>query len=135
MTPQQIACVKDSWAAVVPISDQAAEVFYGRLFELRPDYRSLFTGDMRAQGTMLMSMLHTAVSSLDRLDAIVPAVQALGRRHVDYGVKDEDYAVVGEALLWTLQQGLGDAFTDEVRDAWTHTYQTLATVMIEAPGP
>ncbi|MGB1141194.1 MAG: globin family protein [Halioglobus sp.] len=132
MTPEQVTMVKDTWAQVAPISEQAAELFYGRLFELNPDYQSLFTGDMKSQGKMLMSMLNTAVTSLDKLDAIVPAVQALGKRHVDYGVKPEDYDTVGAALLWTLDKGLGDAFTDEVKEAWTETYTTLATVMIEA---
>jgi len=132
MTPEQVKLVKDSWAQVAPISEQAAELFYGRLFELNPDYRALFKGDMKSQGKMLMSMLNTAVASLDKLDAIVPAVQALGQRHVGYGVKAEDYDTVAEALLWTLGQGLGEGFTDEVREAWTLTYTTLATVMIEA---
>lgn len=132
MTPEQVTLVKESWAQVAPISEQAAELFYGKLFELQPDYQALFKGEMKNQGKMLMSMLNTAVASLDRLDAIVPAVQELGRRHVGYGVKEEDYATVAEALLWTLGQGLGDGFTDEVRGAWTETYTILATVMIEA---
>lgn len=134
MTPLQVTLVKDTWAQVAPISEQAAELFYGRLFELNPAYKDLFKGDMKNQGKMLMSMLNTAVTSLDRLDAIVPAVQALGKRHVDYGVVAADYDTVGEALLWTLDQGLGDAFTDDVKEAWTITYTTLATVMIEAAG-
>lgn len=132
MTPEQVTMVKDSWAQVAPIAEQAAELFYGRLFELNPGYRALFKGDMKEQGKMLMSMLNTAVISLDRLDAIVPAVQALGQRHVGYGVKPDDYATVAEALLFTLEKGLGDAFTDEVKEAWTLTYSTLAGVMIEA---
>lgn len=132
MTPEQVTLVKDSWAQVAPISEQAAELFYGKLFELNPGYRALFKGDMKSQGKMLMSVLNTAVTSLDKLDTIVPVVQDLGRRHVDYGVKDEDYAVVGEALLWTLGQGLGDGFTDDVQEAWTLTYPTLSGVMIEA---
>ncbi|MFK8050848.1 MAG: globin family protein [Halioglobus sp.] len=132
MTPEQVTLVKDTWAQVVPISEQAAELFYGKLFEINPDYKSLFKGDMKNQGKMLMSMLNTAVVSLDRLESIIPAVQELGRRHVDYGVKDEDYGAVAEALLWTLGQGLGDAFTDEVCEAWTLTYTALSGVMIEA---
>ncbi|MEM6581511.1 MAG: globin family protein [Pseudomonadota bacterium] len=132
MTPEQVTMVKDSWAQVVPISEQAADLFYGKLFDLKPEYKALFKGDMKSQGKMLMSMLNTAVASLDRLPTIVPAVQALGQRHVGYGVKDEDYDTVGEALLWTLGQGLGDAFTDDVKEAWTLTYTTLAGVMIEA---
>ena len=132
MTPERVTMVKDSWAQVVPISEQAADLFYGKLFDLKPEYKALFKGDMKSQGKMLMSMLNTAVASLDRLPTIVPAVQALGQRHVGYGVKDEDYDTVGEALLWTLGQGLGDAFTDDVKEAWTLTYTTLAGVMIEA---
>jgi len=132
MTPEQIAMVKGTWAQVVPISEQAAELFYGKLFELNPAYKDLFKGDMKSQGKKLMSMINTAVGSLDKLGEIVPAVQALGQRHVGYGVKDEDYDTVAVALLWTLEQGLGDAFTPEVKEAWTLTYTTLANVMIEA---
>lgn len=132
MTPEQVTLVKNSWALVAPISEQAAELFYDKLFQLDPSLKPLFTGDMKSQGKMLMSMLNTAVNSLDRLPGIVPAVQALGQRHVGYGVKDKDYATVGEALLWTLGQGLGDGFTDEICEAWTLTYTTLSTVMIEA---
>ncbi len=132
MTPEQVTLVKDTWAQVVPISDKAAELFYGKLFELDPELKSLFNGDMVEQGKKLMKMIGTAVNSLDKLDTIVPAVQDLGKRHVDYGVKDEHYDTVAEALLWTLGAGLGDAFTDDVKGAWTDTYVTLATVMKEA---
>lgn len=132
MTPEQIELVKTSWAKVAPIAEQAAEMFYAKLFELNPDLKSLFKSDMKGQGQKLMAMLNTAVNSLDKLEEIVPAVQASGRRHVDYGVKDEDYDTVGEALLWTLGQGLGDAFTDEVKEAWVTTYMLLATTMKDA---
>ena len=132
MKPEQVALVKDTWAQVAPIAEQAAELFYGKLFELNPEYRALFKGDMKSQGKMLMSMLNTAVVSLDKLDTIVSAVQSLGERHVGYGVVEADYAVVGEALLWTLEQGLGDAYTPEVQEAWTITYTTLSSVMIDA---
>ncbi|MFV8819420.1 globin family protein [Haliea sp. E17] len=132
MNPEQIVLVKQSWAQVVPISEQAAELFYGKLFELNPDYRELFKGDMKSQGKKLMTMINTAVGSLDDLSAVVPAVQDLGKRHVGYGVTDEDYNTVAAALLWTLGQGLGDGFTPEVEEAWTITYTTLANVMIEA---
>lgn len=132
MTPEQVAMVKDTWAQVVPISEQAAAMFYGRLFEMNPAYEELFKGDMKSQGKKLMSMINTAVTSLDKVEEIVPAVQALGQRHVGYGVKDEDYDAVAGALLWTLEQGLGDAFTPEVKESWTITYTTLANVMIEA---
>ena len=129
MSPEQIASVQSSWDKVKPISDQAAALFYERLFELDPGVRPLFKGDMQAQGQKLMTMLNTAVVGLDRLDAIVPAVADLGRRHVGYGVTAEHYDTVGAALLWTLEQGLGDAFTEEVKSAWTVAYTTLADVM------
>ena len=132
MTPQQIELVQQSWTKVKPISEQAAELFYGRLFELDPALKALFKGDMKAQGAKLMTMIHTAVNGLTKLDAIVPAVQALGVRHVDYGVEAKDYDTVGAALLWTLEQGLGDAFDDATRAAWTETYTILATTMKDA---
>ena len=132
MTPEQIEHVQKTWAMVKPISDKAAELFYGRVFELEPKYKSLFSEDMTEQGTKLMQMLGAAVAGLTKLDTIVPAVQALGARHADYGVVAEDYDTVAAALLWTLQQGLGDAFTDEGKNAWAAAYTTLAGVMIKA---
>ncbi|WP_455217456.1 globin family protein [Kaarinaea lacus] len=129
MTPEQAIFVKTSWEKVLPISDAAAELFYGKLFELDPTLKSLFKGDMKEQGAKLMKMINTAVNGLDKLEAIVPAVQQLGVRHVAYGVKDEDYDTVGAALLWTLETGLGDAFTDEVKDAWATVYGVLAGTM------
>jgi len=132
MTETQIALVQGSWQKVVPIKDKAAELFYGKLFELDPSLRPLFKGDMTEQGRKLMAILNTAVNSLTDLPAIVPAVQDMGRRHAGYGVQDAHYDTVAAALLWTLGAGLGDAFTDEVKAAWTETYVTLATVMKEA---
>ncbi len=129
MTPQQAALVKSSWEQVLPIQDTAAELFYGKLFALDPELKSLFKGDMKEQGRKLMMMINTAVRGLDNLSAIVPAVQNLGKRHVGYGVKTEDYATVGIALLWTLEQGLGPAFTPDVKSAWTEVYTVLATTM------
>ena len=132
MTPEQIILVQTSWEKVKPISEQAAELFYGKLFDLDPSLKPLFKGDMKEQGKKLMATLNLAVSSLTKLETILPAVQDLGRRHVKYGVPDESYQTVGEALLWTLRQGLGDGFTEEVKEAWTVTYTTLSTVMLEA---
>jgi hemoglobin-like flavoprotein len=132
MTPKQAELVTSTWALVKPISEQAAAMFYARLFETAPEVKPLFTSDMTEQGKKLMTMIDTAVSHLDDLESVIPAVQDSGRRHVGYGVKEEDYAKVASALLWTLEQGLGDAFTDEVKEAWTVTYMTLANVMIEA---
>ena len=136
MTPTDIDRIRASWAAVEPIADAAAGLFYGRLFELDPAIERLFRRtDMPAQRKVLMQTLTVVVKSLDKLDQIVPAVQALGRRHAGYGVREEHYATVGAALLWTLDRGLGDAFTPEVRDAWADAYGILATVMIEAARP
>lgn len=139
MTPEQIALVQGTWAKVVPIKDTAAELFYGRLFELDPSLRTLFKGDMKEQGRKLMAMINVAVAALDKLDTIVPAVKDLGRRHSGYGVKPQDYGTVATALLWTLEKGLGDAFTPPVKEAWTETYMVLAQTMqaasARAPEP
>lgn len=133
MTPAQVAMIRESWTAVEPIQDMAATLFYDRLFELDPTLRRLFRRtDMAGQKKILMQTLTVVVKSLDRLNQIVPAVQALGRRHAGYGVRASHYDTVGAALLWTLGQGLGDAFVPELRDAWAEAYSVLATVMIEA---
>lgn len=132
MTPEQIDLVQNSWARVAPIADQAADIFYDRLFEIAPEARPLFAEDMAKQKKALMGMLATAVNGLKRLDTILPAVQALGERHVGYGTRDEHYDIVGSALLFTLGKGLGDAFTEEVEAAWTKAYVTLAGVMKDA---
>jgi hemoglobin-like flavoprotein len=132
MTPEQIALVQGSWQQVVPIKDKAAELLYGRLFEMDPALKSLFKGDMAQQGRKLTAMLTTIVNKLNQLDELVPAAQALGRRHAGYGVKEEHYATVGDAFLWTLRAGLGPAFTDDVKSAWIAAYTTLANVMIDA---
>jgi len=132
MTPAEIHLVKDSFRRIVPIADQAAALFYARLFELDPALRHLFRGDMREQGRKLMTMIAVAVQSLEHLDTLVPAVRQLGARHAGYGVTPEHYAVVGAALLWTLEKGLGPAFTPAVRDAWTSTYSLLANTPLES---
>ena len=132
MTPEQIKLVKTSWSQVTPIADKAAELFYGKLFELNPELRQLFKADMAEQGRKLMSMIDAAVNSLDRLNEIVPAVQSLGARHAGYGVKDADYDTVAAALLWTLEQGLGDSFTPQVKDSWVTVYGVLADTMKQA---
>ena len=131
MTPEQKTLVIESWNKVLPIKETAAELFYGRLFETYPEVKPYFKGDMKEQGSKLMAMLNTAVNSLDKLDALLEPLKQLGAKHVDYGVKNEDYDKVADAFLWTLEQGLGDAFTAEVRDAWVVTYTTVASVMIE----
>src|ERR1700728_1937501 len=118
MTPQQVALVQASFAKVAPIAEQAAALFYGRLFETAPETRALFHGDMGAQGQKLMGAITTVVTNLDNLGAVVPVAQELAMRHVGYGVRAEHYAPVGAALLWTLEQGLGADFTPEVGAAW-----------------
>lgn len=132
MTPESIALVESSFEKVKPIAPQAAELFYGKLFELDPNLKHLFKGDMAEQGRKLMATLAFAVGGLRKPDTIIGAVQDLGRRHVGYGVKDAHYATVGIALLWTLEQGLGPAFTPETKAAWTEVYTMLAGVMKEA---
>ncbi|WP_455196392.1 globin family protein [Kaarinaea lacus] len=132
MTPEQKDLVQTTFADVVPIADTAAKLFYGKLFELDPELKSLFKGDMEEQGRKLMKIIATAVNGLDRLDEIVPVVEDLGKRHVGYGVKDKDYNTVGAALLWTLKQGLDSSFTPEVEEAWTVVYTLLADTMKNA---
>lgn len=132
MKPETISAVQATFAKVEPIADKAAVLFYGRLFELDPSLKPMFKGDMSEQGAKLMRMIGIAVRGLTDLDSIVPAVQNLGVRHVAYGVKDEHYDTVGAALLWTLEQGLGDDFTPEVKQAWTDVYTLLAQVMQDA---
>lgn len=132
MTPEQVKLVQSSFEKVVPIATQAGDLFYGRLFELAPEVRPMFADDITSQRDKLLQMLTTAVTNLHQVEKIIPAVQDLGRKHVDYGVKDEHYDTVGAALIWTLEQGLKDDFTPEVKEAWVETYGTLAGVMKEA---
>lgn len=132
MTPEQVNLVQDSWAKVTPIAETAADLFYGRLFEIAPEVKPYFKGDMKEQGKKLMAMIGTAVNSLSNVEAVVPAIQEMGKRHVDYGVKPEDYDSVGAALLWTLEQGLGDDFTPETKEAWATVYGVVATTMKDA---
>lgn len=129
MTNEEIELVKSSWAKVLPIADKAAELFYGKLFELDPALKELFPEEMEEQGKKLMKMINTAVNGLDRLEEIVPAVESLGERHVGYGVTVAHYDTVGEALIWTLGAGLGDEFTDDVKAAWVGVYTVLADTM------
>lgn len=133
MTPQQQTLIADSWTQVAPIADQAATIFYTRLFELDPSLRRLFAHtDMAAQRKNLVQTLTVVVRSIDRLDTIVPAVEALGRRHVAYGVRPQHFTTVGQALLDTLAVGLGEAFTPECRRAWAMAYGILSGIMIGA---
>ena len=135
MTPEQVKAIQDSFKLVAPISEQAAALFYGRLFEIAPEVKPLFRGDMAEQGRKLMATLGVVVNGLGNLEAVLPAASALAKRHVDYGVKAQDYAPVGAALLWTLESGLREHWTPAVAEAWGAAYALLSNYMIgEAYG-
>lgn len=129
MTNHEKTLVQTSFDRVRPIADQAATLFYNRLFELAPEVRPLFHGDMTEQGRKLFQVIGYAVSSLDNPAVLLPAVKNLGSKHRTYGVQSYHYTVVGEALLWTLDKGLGDAFTPDVKTAWTTVYGLLSDTM------
>jgi len=132
VTPQDITLVQGSFALVEPIAEQAGALFYARLFELDPTLKRLFHGDLTDQSRKLMHMLTVAVHGLDRLETIVPAVRALGKRHAGYGVSARDFETVGAALLWTLERGLGSHATPAVLDAWATVYGLLTQTMLDA---
>ena len=132
LTETQKSLVQNSFAAVAPIADDVAALFYSRLFDLDPSLRQMFNHDMAEQRRKLMQLLTVAVKGLDRIGQLVPAVQDLGRRHAAYGVTESQYDTVGAALLWTLEMTLGRAFTTDVRDAWTAVYLVLSTTMKDA---
>jgi hemoglobin-like flavoprotein len=135
MNPTQVKLVQDSFAKVAPISEQAAVIFYDRLFEVAPAVKTMFPTEMKEQRKKLMATLAVVVNGLGNLDSVLPAASALAKRHVSYGAKPEHYPVVGGALLWTLEKGLGAAWTPAVADAWTAAYGTLSGFMIsEAYG-
>ncbi|MEO9576366.1 MAG: globin family protein [Tateyamaria sp.] len=135
MTPDQIDRVQESFAQVLPIKDAAAEMFYARLFEIAPQVRPIFKGDMSEQGAKLMATLGAVVNGLKSLEAIVPVAEKLAVGHVAYGVKAEHYPFVGEALIDTLKKGLGEALTPDVQASWETAYATLSGVMIAAAYP
>ena len=132
LTQAQIALVQNSFAVVAPIADDAATLFYRRLFEIDPTLQAMFRGDMADQRRKLMQMLSAAVKGLNHIDRLIPVVEDLGRRHAGYGVEEHHYDTVGNALLWTLEKGLGAAFTPDVREAWATVYGLLASTMARA---
>jgi hemoglobin-like flavoprotein len=132
VTSRQKALVQDSFVSLAPVADDVMALFYGRLFELDPAIRQMFPDNMVSQRRKLAQMLTAAVKGLDRLDQLVPVLQDLGRRHAGYGVTENHFATVGAALLWTLEKGLGRAFTPELKDAWATVYGLVATVMTDA---
>ena len=135
MNSTQVKLVQESFAKVVPISEAAAVIFDDRLFEVAPSVKAMFPDDMSGQRKKLKTMLAAVVNGLGNLESILPAASALAKRHVNYGAQPEHYPVVGGALLWTLEKGLGEAWTSDVADAWTAAYGTLSGYMIsEAYG-
>jgi hemoglobin-like flavoprotein len=135
MTSDQVTLVQQSFANVAPISETAAVLFYDRLFEIAPSVVPMFPTDMKEQRKKLMATLAVVVNGLGNLDSVLPAASALAKRHVGYGAKAEHYPIVGAALLWTLEKGLGDGWTPDVAAAWTEAYGTLSGYMIsEAYG-
>jgi nitric oxide dioxygenase len=131
MTPEQVQLVQESFSKVAPIAEQAAVMFYDRLFEMAPQVKAMFPTDMTEQRKKLMATLAVVVNGLSNLESILPAAAALAQRHVAYGAKAEHYPVVGSALLWTLEKGLGDGWTPDIASAWTAAYGTLSGFMIE----
>ncbi len=135
MNPAKINLVQESFSKVAPISERAATLFYDRLFEVAPAVKVMFPADMTEQRKKLMATLAVVVNGLSNLESVLPAASALAKRHVSYGARPEHYPVVGGALLWTLEKGLGEAWTADVADAWTAAYGTLSGYMIsEAYG-
>lgn len=135
MKPAQVELVQKTFGDVAPISEQAAALFYGRLFEIAPEVKPMFKNDITEQGRKLMSTLAIVVRGLSDLPSILPAASNLAKKHVGYGVKAAHYEPVGAALLWTLEKGLGDKWTPDVASAWTEAYVTLSSYMIsEAYG-
>lgn len=131
MTPEQVRVVQATFAKIIPIAQTAADMFYQRLFETAPHLQPLFRKtNMRTQGNKLIEMIGTAVAGLNDLEALKPSIKQLGARHASYGVKPEDYQRVGAALLWTLEQGLGSEFTDEVKEAWAAVYKVISQTAI-----
>lgn len=131
MTPEQVRAIQESFAKVAPISEQAAALFYGRLFEIAPEVKPLFHGDMQEQGRKLMAVLAAVVNGLGDLSSILPAASALAKRHVDYGVQAAHYEPVGAALLWTLERGLGAQWTPDLKAAWSAAYALLSQFMVD----
>ena len=133
ISPEDKQLLKTTWAKVAPISDVAAALFYDRLFTLDPSLQRMFANaDMKEQRRKLMQALAAVINGIDNLGALVPTLENLGKNHVRYGVTDRHYDTVGAALLWTLEQGLKEAWTPAARSAWTVAYTTVATVMRSA---
>ena len=133
MKREQIELVRSSWRELLPIADSAMQLFYRRLFEIDPGLERHFAAvDMDRQRAKLLSALDAVVGSLDDFDSLRPKLDALGKRHVGYGASREHYDSVGEALLWTLQQGLGAAWNESACEAWGCAYGLISETMQQA---
>lgn len=132
MQTHHAALIRRSFDQIAPLAEQAAELFYGKLFAQSPELRPLFIGDMRQQGRRLMEMIGAAVRLLDHPPSLLPVLAQLGRRHAGYGVEPDDYRKVGQALIATLAEGLGDDFDEPTREAWVAMYALVSTTMIAA---
>jgi hemoglobin-like flavoprotein len=132
MDIDQAQLIRDSLIQVRPLADHIAESFYSHMFEIAPHLQKLFTGNMKTQGAMLMTSLELAVSSLDNMESILPSVQALGERHMSYGVKKEYYPYAKESFLWALEKHLKGEFTPTLKNAWSEAFDTLIEVMSNA---
>jgi len=132
MNERKITLIRESFALVLPASTEVGLLFYRNLFALDPSLKPMFPEDLTHQSAKLMQMLGAAVNLLDKLDDLVPVVQQLAKRHLHYGVKQQHYAVVGEALINTLVEGLGDALSAEACLAWKEVYLLLSGAMISA---
>lgn len=132
MNEAQRRLVQESFAQLAPQADALATAFYARLFEIAPQVRPMFTGDMDAQGKKLMRTLGLAISESRRVAQVVPVLEELGRRHMGYGALEAHYPLVGEALLWAIGRQLGPAFTPEIQEAWAALYGRLSQIMLRA---
>jgi hemoglobin-like flavoprotein len=132
MTSRQIDLIQNSWEYVIQNVAEAGEIFYGRLFDQNPQLRPMFSSDVKGQSRKLIAIITFAVKKLKNLDEVIADVQALGKRHDNYGVQPSHYAIVGDSLLWTLEKGLGEQWNEELKNAWVELYTALAEIMIKA---
>jgi|SRR6185312_11994415 nitric oxide dioxygenase len=135
MTPEQVQLVRLSFTKIMAVKMDAARCFYDRLFAIAPEVRPMFSNDIESQARKLMDTLAIAIGSLRDPSLLNRVLDGLAARHVGYGVRDEHYTKVGEALIWTLEKSLGDDFTPQVKSAWTSLYAAIATQMRGAARP
>ena len=123
------AIVQQSWTKIIPIRDDAAALFYTRLFELDPSLRSRFKGDVTEQTRTWGTMVSIAVANLERPFILLPTLYSLGAQQEKNGIQAHHYDIAGIALLDTLQCVLGEAFTPEIRAAWANGYRAITNVL------